>query len=143
MSGQSTAVSSQGTLFFRESVQIGEINSITGPDKSRETIDVTRLEDDDGYRRFIASLRDAGQIQLSMNFDRSNYDVFNADFESDDLVEYAIVFPDPDRTAFIFEGLVIGLPAAANVGDKLTSNVTIKISGPVQISTGSSENYSL
>lgn len=135
---QSLAISGQGTKFFRESEQIGEINNIGGPTKSRETIDVTRLEDDDGYRRFIASLRDAGQVTLNMNFVRANYDVMNADFESDEIVEYAIMLPDEENTTFTFEGLVTELPIGINVGDKVTSDVTIKLSGPVHISSGSS-----
>lgn len=136
--GLSTAISSQGTKFFRETTQIGEINSIGGPNKTRETIDVTRLEDDDGYRRFIASLRDAGEISLSMNFDRDNYITINNDFESDDQVEYSIQFPDLHLTTFTFMGLVTALPVTANVGEKITCNATIKISGPVHISAGTS-----
>lgn len=135
---QSLAVSGQGTKFFRETSQIGEINSIAGPTKSRETIDVTRLEDDDGYRRFIASLRDAGTVTLGMNFVRANYDTLNADYESDNLVEYSIQFPDPDKTTFTFEGIVTELPVGINIGDKITADVTIKISGPVHISAASS-----
>jgi len=131
--GQSAAISSQGTKFFRETVQIGEINSITGPNKSRETIDVTRLEDDDGYRRFVASLRDAGQVTLNMNFVREYYDMINEDFESDDAVEYSIKLPDTDGTTFTFTGLVTELPVGINIGDKITADVTIKLSGPVHI----------
>ncbi len=134
---QSAAVSSQGTKFFRGAVQIGEINNISGPSKSRETIDVTRLEDDDGYRRFIASLRDAGEVTLNMNFVRANYNTLNTDYESDDLVEYSIELPDDDSTTFTFEGLVTGLPLATAVGDKITADVTIKISGPITVSDAS------
>ena len=131
---QSRAVSGQGTKFFRETSQIGEINNIAGPTKSRETIDVTRLEDDDGYRRFIASLRDPGTVTMNMNFVRENYDVLNGDYESDDLVEYSIQFPDPDETTFTFMAIVTELPVGINIGDKITSDVTLKISGPVHIS---------
>jgi len=137
--GQSTAVSAQGTKFFRETTEIGEINSIGGPNKTRETIDVTRLQDDDGYRRFIASLRDAGEISLSMNFDRDNYVTFNNDFESDENVEYSIVFPDPLGTTFTFIGMVTALPVTANVADKITCDATIKISGPVHLSSVTSQ----
>lgn len=132
---QSAAFSGQGTKFFRGTVQIGEINSISGPDKSRETIDVTRLEDDDGYRRFIGSLRDAGSVSLSMNFTRETYDILNDDFESEDLVEYSIELPDADGTTFTFEGLVTEMPVGIEIADKVTSDPTIKLSGPVQISS--------
>lgn len=135
---QSAALSSQGTKFYRGSVAIGEINSISGPTKSRETIDVTRLEDDDGYRRFIGSLRDPGEITLNMNFVRANYDTLDADYGSDDLVEYSIELPDAGLTTFTFEGLVTGLPLGTAIGDKITADVTIKISGPIAVTSGTS-----
>jgi len=66
-----TAVSGKGTLFNRWDgsawVNIGDINSIGGPSSSRETIDVTTLGSTGGYREFIGSLRDGGDLSLSMN----------------------------------------------------------------------------
>lgn len=134
---QSKAITGQGTIFKRNDVAIGEINSIDGPTKSRETIEVTRLEDVDGYRQYIAGLREPGTVTLNMNFTRENYDLLNADFESDTIQTYAIELPDEDETVFTFSGFVTELPISIPIGDKITCDVTIQISGKVNQSTAS------
>lgn len=134
---QSKAITGQGTIFKRNGATIGEINSIDGPTKSRETIEVTRLEDVDGYRQYIAGLREPGTVTLNMNFTRDNYDVLNADFESDTIQSYAIELPDEDETVFSFSGYVTELPISIPIGDKITCDVTIQISGKVNQSTAS------
>lgn len=134
---QSKAITGQGTIFKRNDVAIGEINSIDGPTKSRETIEVTRLEDVDGYRQYIAGLREPGTVTLNMNFTRENYDLLNADFESDTIQTYAIELPDEDETVFTFNGFVTELPISIPIGDKITCDVTIQISGKVNQSTAS------
>jgi predicted secreted protein len=134
---QSEAITGQGTIFKRNGAAIGEINSIDGPTKSRETIEVTRLEDVDGYRQYIAGLREPGTVTLNMNFTRDNYDVLNADFESDTIQSYAIELPDEDETVFSFSGFVTELPISIPIGDKITCDVTIQISGKVNQSTAS------
>lgn len=134
---QSEAITGQGTIFKRNGAAIGEINSIDGPTKSRETIEVTRLEDVDGYRQYIAGLREPGTVTLNMNFTRENYDVLNADFESDTIQSYAIELPDEDETVFAFNGFVTELPISIPIGDKITCDVTIQISGKVNQSTAS------
>lgn len=134
---QSKAITGQGTIFKRNGAAIGEINSIDGPTKSRETIEVTRLEDVDGYRQYIAGLREPGTVTLNMNFTRDNYDVLNADFESDTIQSYAIELPDEDETVFTFSGFVTELPISIPIGDKITCDVTIQISGKVNQSTAS------
>ena len=67
----SNAISGVGTRFRRWTgstwEDIGEINSITGPGKSRDTIDVTSLSSTGGYREFIAGFRNPGTVVLAMN----------------------------------------------------------------------------
>ncbi|MFP4047479.1 MAG: phage tail tube protein [Bacteroidales bacterium] len=135
---QSNAITGQGTIFIRNSEEISEINSIEGPGKSRETIDVTKLEDEDGYRQYIGGLREPGTVTLNMNFTRTGFDLFNEDFESDDIQDYEIQFPDDENTTFIFSGLVTELPVSVPIGDKITMDVTIQISGKVDTEGSSS-----
>ena len=138
----SNAVAGVGTRFRRWSgtawVDIAEINDITGPGKSRATIDVTSLDSTGGYKEFIAGFRDAGTVVLKMNFTRDTYDLMNADFESDVLQNYEIVLPDTENTTFEFEGLVTELPLTIPAGEKITADTTIKISGQVVINSGAS-----
>lgn len=135
---QSQAITGQGTQFLRNSEEVSEINSIEGPGKSRETIDVTRLADVDGYRQYIGGLREPGTVTLNMNFTRENFDLFNEDFESDDVQSYSIQFPDDSNTVFSFDGLVTELPTSIPIGEKITMDVTIQISGKVEVEGSSS-----
>ncbi len=139
----SNAVSGVSTQFQRWSttsglwVNVAEVNSITGPGKTRNTIDVTSLDSTGGYKEFIAGFRDGGTVALSMNFTRASYDLMDDDFESDVLQNYEIVLPDSQKTSFEFQGLVTELGLAVPMDDKITSDVSIKISGQVTVNSGS------
>lgn len=137
----SLAVAGVGTEFRRWSgsawVQLSEINSITGPTMTRDFIDVTSLDSTGGYREFITGFRDAGTISLSMNFTRDTYDTFQDDFESPDTHYYEIVLPDVENTTLEFAGLVTEIPLTIPTDDKITADVTIKISGPVVLNSSS------
>jgi len=129
----SNAVSGVGTTFKRSNMlssatfaAIAEINSIKGPDKKRNVIDVTSLDSTGGYREFIAAFRDGGQVV--MNFTRDGYDDMNDDFEIETLVDYQIVFPGSIGT-FEFSGLVTDIGNSIPLDDKITMSVTIKVSG--------------
>ena len=131
----SNAVSGVGTTFKRSNMlssptfaAIAEINSIKGPDKKRNVIDVTSLDSTGGYREFIAAFRDGGQVVMDMNFTRAGYDDMNDDFEIETLVDYQIVFPGTIGT-FEFSGLVTDIGNSIPLDDKITMSVTIKVSG--------------
>ena len=133
----SNAFSGIGTIFNRWNgsawVAIAEINSISGPSSTRETIDVTTLDSTGGYREFISNLRDAGDVSLNMNFTAATYELMKDDFEDDDVQEYQIVLPDADGTTLEFEGLVTELPIEIPLDDKISCNITIKVSGQVEL----------
>ncbi len=137
----SNAKAGVGTLFRRWSgaawVNIAEINSISGPNMTRDTIDVTSLDSTGGYREFIGGFRDGGTVQLSMNFIRASIDTMKTDYESDDLQNYEIVLPDDENTTLEFQGLVTELPLEIPPDDKITMTVSIKISGQVTLNSGS------
>jgi predicted secreted protein len=137
----STAKAGVGTEFRRwdESVweTIAEVNSISGPSMTRDTIDVTSLDSTGGYREFITGFRDAGTLTLTMNFTRSTFNTMKEDFESDTAKNYEIVLPDDENTTLEFEGLVTELPLEISPDDKITASVTIKITGQVTVNSGS------
>lgn len=140
----SNAFSGVGTKFMRrvgsgsssdDWTQMAEVNSITGPNKSKATIDVTSLDSVGGYREFITSFRDSGEVTLNMNFTLDSYDDMNADFESESSNDYQIILPDTGNTTFDFTGFVTSISMAVPLDDKVSSDVTIKITGAVTISS--------
>jgi len=137
----SNAFSGVGSLFRRwsgsEWDNIAEVNNISGPGMTRETIDVSSLNSTGGYREFITGFRDAGTISMSVNLTRDTLDTFKADFESDTAENYEIVLPDDEVTTLEFEGLVTEMPLTIPPDDKVTIDVTIKITGQVTVASGS------
>lgn len=138
----SAAISGVGTQFKRSNMAsaptftaIAEVNSITGPSMTRDTIDVTSLDSTGGYREFITGFRDAGTIEFNMNFTIAGYNAMKDDFEDDSLRDYQIVLPDAGNTTFDFAGIVTDLPLDIPMDDKITCAITIKISGAVTLNT--------
>lgn len=138
----SNAFSGVGTLFQRgdeASAQnfatIAEVNSISGPNMTRGVIDVTSLDSTGGYREFIASFRDGGEVVLDMNFTLAGYDDLKLDFEDSDKRHYQIVLPDTGNTTFKFHGLVTALGLAVPNDDKVKATCTVKISGQVELAS--------
>jgi len=136
----SNAVAGVGTVFNRWNgsawVAVAEINSITGPSMSRDTIDVTSLDSTGGYREFITGFRNAGTVVLAMNFTRDTYELMKTDFESNTAQNYQIDLPDVEGTSLDFEGLVTELPLTIPADDKIIADVTIQVTGKVEISSG-------
>jgi len=141
---ESKAIAALGIIFNRWDKDnsawgaISEISGISGPSKSRDTIEVTHFQSLDSYREFIGGLRDGGDVSLTMNFTRDTYDIMNADFEDDEKQVYKIILPDEKNTTFEFQGLVTELPLGAEIGDKVSADCTIKISGKVEEYDGGS-----
>ena len=138
----SNAFSGVGTKFQRGDgasneafADIAEINSITGPNLVRDTIDVTSLDSTGGYREFIAGFRDGGELTLSMNFTPSGYFDLKDDFEDENTHNYKIVMGNTAETTFDITGLITALGVAVPLDDKVTCDVTIKITGEVTLTT--------
>jgi predicted secreted protein len=136
----SNAIAGVGTKFYRWSgstwAALAEINSITGPSMTRDFIDVTSLDSTGGFREFITGFRDAGTVSLAMNFTHETFAIVKADFESDAAKSYMICLPDEEVTSLEFLGLITEIPLTIPTDDKITADVTIKISGTVDLTSG-------
>lgn len=136
----SDAIGSVGIKFYREDptslvyATLAEITGITGPDGTRETIDVTNFDSPDDYREFVASFKDGGEVSLEMNFTNATYKTAEEDFDSNDKVNYRITIPDGNGSKLDFAGLLTSKGFSASVDDKVSSNVVIKVSGKVTFS---------
>lgn len=138
----SDAIAGLGTEFQRGDgntsegfTAIAEVIDIVGPGLTRSFYDVTHLGSSGGYREFISGFRDGGEYTFTLNFTRAEYELIKADYDSDDSVNYKVVLPDTDATTLEFAGFVTALPMTIPFDDKVTVNVTIKITGGVDIPT--------
>lgn len=135
-------VAGKGTQFRRWNgsgswVKMAEVFAISGPNMSRTMIDDTTFDSADDYREFIAGIRDAGPVSLSMNFTRDEYEQAKADFEDDTKQNYEMILPDSDTTSLEFEALISDLPLDVPLDDKITCDVAFQISGKPTLNSGS------
>lgn len=120
---------------------IANVTSISGPARSRETLDVTAHDSADGWMEFVGGLKDGGEVSLEINYDpaETTHDL-DDDFDDTDPRNYQIVIlPDtPDEVTWDFAGILTELSDEFPYDDKMSRSMTIKISGkPVLTATGS------
>lgn len=113
-------------------VIVGGLTSIGGLELSADTIDVTTLDSDGGYREFIAGFKDAGEVAVEGYFDATTgegqkelYDLF----ESGATSAFKIKFPAETKTTWDFDGIVVGFSTSADLEDPLAFSASIKVSG--------------
>ena len=120
---------------------VSNVTSISGPNMSKDTIEVTNMSDSD-WRRFISGLKDGGNVSLSVNFSRDGYDKLLSDFQSDGAANYEIVLPDVDKTSLEFQGIVTEFPLEIPLDDVVTQDITVKVTGQPNIESGSGPSAS-
>ena len=114
---------------------VAEVNSISLPNMSRGTYDVTSLNSTGGYKEFIAGFRDSGEVKIELNFTMSEYNKLTVDFETSTKIDYQIVLPDTSATMLGFSALCTSVGGAVPADGKVTASATFKISGEVTLTT--------
>ncbi len=137
------AIFAQQTLLKRENWPAGsasyttikDVQSITGPTLTRETIDVTSHSSSGGYREFINGLKDGGEVSFDILYDpdEATHNTTNAGllnlFESGTVWEFQIVFTDPTPTTWTFNALITSFEVSAATDDALKASCTLKVAG--------------
>lgn len=121
---------------------IAERVSIGGPSMSRDAVDVTHMDSEDGFREFLPGLKDAGEITVEGNF-IPEHESHNAEtgllseFYRDLRNKWKIEFPLSDgATYWIFEGVMTGFELDMPLDDKLSFTATVKVSGSPEMNNG-------
>jgi len=107
--------------------KVAEVTNLTPPGMTRDTVDATHLESDDGYKEFIAGLKESGEATLTVNYVPSAADALVAAFENGSG-EFQITFPN--KVTLTFDGIVTGYEWNDVVADdKMSATFTVKCSG--------------
>lgn len=88
---------------------IGEAVSITPPNPTRETVDVTHLKSPNGTREFKGTLRDGGEASVMFNFTPAAYAQASDLFMDDEVQHFRILYPEGDSDDF--SAIVTGKPS--------------------------------
>ena len=119
-------------------VTVAGLTSIGGLELSADTIDVTTLDSDGGYREFIAGFKDAGEVSLEgyleLDQGKGQKDLYDL-FENGDVQDFTIEFPD-NMGSWNFKGVVTGFSTGADLEDPLSFSSTIKVSGKPTLTVG-------
>ena len=137
----SGARSGVGTKLYRKGTSwaaFAEVNNISGPNATKETIDVTSLDSTGGWREFIGSFKDGGEVTFDLNFTYANYELALEDFKSETPKLYRIVIPDTEKSTLMYRAVTTGCPLSIPSGDKITISITHKISGEPQFYSSAS-----
>ncbi|MDG9705544.1 phage tail tube protein [Streptomyces sp. DH37] len=114
---------------------IGNVTSVSGPEIERETYDVTSHDSPDKWREFVGGLVDGGEVTLEINYDPSQHDTLIDDFADTEPRDYKLVFPQSLGT-WDLTLLLTGFSPEAPVDDKLTAELTFKVTGKPTITPG-------
>lgn len=123
---------SVGTKFYVDDKLVGSLTSITPPEMSSETTDVTDLSNSDGYKEFLGGFKDGGEVGLEgyMDGEDEGQQAMHDAFEGQELHDCKIVFPAAIGKEWTFKGIITKFKAGdASVTDALKFSAGVKVSG--------------
>jgi predicted secreted protein len=127
----SSAVSGYGTQLVWNSQDVAEVTNLTGPNESRDMIDVTNHDSSDAFREFIAGLADAGEIGVEGNFKASDADgqiAMHTDFQGGTSRSWQLTFPS-SLGNMAGNGLCSAFSLGYPHDGKIPFTATIKVTG--------------
>jgi hypothetical protein len=106
---------------------LAEVLSVTPPEIAVETIEVTHMGSDDGFREYIAGLKDGGEVTVNLNYVEASATLLQT-LVLAGVETFRITFAGASTytfsgipTAFTFDDVVID--------DKMAMSLTIKVTG--------------
>lgn len=113
---------------------IAEVVEVGGPDLKLDTIDATSHGSTGGWEEVVGGILRSGEVSLSINYvptagTHNNTTGLLRDMRLRTKRNFRLVFPDAGATTWSFTALVTGFKPNAAHDDKLSADVTLKISG--------------
>lgn len=113
---------------------IAEVTDITGPGLVQDPLDVTSHESPGAFREFVGGLLDGGEVTFTINYvpTAATQDASTgliADMIARIVRNFQLVFPDVGATTWSFAALITAFEPAEPVDDRLSAEVTLKVTG--------------
>jgi len=118
-----------GTILAIGAATIGNITSISGPNISRDSIDISTMDSTNKWREFIPGMLDAGEVTFDVNYDGADGATANDLNAALAAAASTILITCIDTSTFSCSGFVTALGTAIPFDDKITQSVTIKLTG--------------
>lgn len=123
-----------GTIFKLGSTTVGNLNSVSGPEFSADTIDVTTHDSEDAYREFIQGLRDGGEISVEGDLTTTNSSDVLEQFNTTSVVTATIDLPTtPSVSRFTASVICTAFSTEAPIDDRIPFSSTFKVSGKPEL----------
>lgn len=121
-----------GATLSDGSITVGNIISISGPNQTRDSVDVSTMDSTSKMREFLPAMLDAGEVTFELNYDGTAAGTANDlnTAKSATAATWTIVFPGGGTTSsWASAGFITALGHAVPFDDKVTQSVTIKFTG--------------
>jgi predicted secreted protein len=120
---------------------IANVTNISGPERTRDTIEVTSHDSPGQWKEFLGGLKDGGELSLDINYDpaETTHDL-DDDFDDVDPRNYKIVIlpGTDDEHTWSIKGILTKLGDEFPSDDKMARSLTVKVTGkPTLVQTGS------
>ena len=108
---------------------IAEVGDIKPPAFSVDTEEVTHQQSPGGFKEYVATLLDAGEVTFDLNFipTDTSHQALLSDMQARVKRNYQVVFPE--GTTWTFSAFVTAFESDAPTGGKLSASVTLKVTG--------------
>jgi len=134
----SGADSAKGTVLVRNTYIIGEVSNITGVGLSTDTVEVTHYASDDGYKEFVQTFRDGGEVTLEGNLEAADTNgqmAIDTDMNAGTRQSWRVIFPVLAVADWNFYGIVTAYESTQGADGVIGFTTTIKITSKPTMNT--------
>lgn len=114
---------------------IGEVRDISGPAMALGTEEVTSHDSASGFREYIPTLLEGGEVSFTINFTAASTQGFSGglytSMTNKTLRNFQLVIPTASAKTCSFAAYVTAFPLNLPVEGAITADITLQISGAV------------
>lgn len=125
---------------FTNATQVGEIISISGPDQTRDSVDISSMDSASKFREFLPGMADSGEVTFELNYDGNGTAALLDARYTAVATSWGVNFGDASPTAvtgctatnnstMVNLGFITALGHAIPFDDKITQSATLKFTG--------------
>jgi len=126
-----TGLHGHGTTLAIGGSAVGQIISISGPNMTRDSIEITNMGSTNKWREFIPGMLDAGECTADVVYDGTAVATFLAAQLTQTAQTITVTFPDTGTWAA--SGFLTSLGHSIPYDDKVSQSVGMKFTGAATI----------
>lgn len=108
---------------------LAEVTGINIPNVSKDSVEVTHTDSSSKWREFIPGLRDAGEVQITLNMTKAAIVILNTEMAKDVTTNYQVTLPTSVASTWAFTGFITNISGDEPIGDRMTAQATFKVTG--------------